>query len=340
MAIWNCELCNAYVTDFEVHYCRSFGDQHRQSSATLPRSSSANLVQDIDSRLALPMNYDEGRSVMGQINSSAQQSVLSNIHLRTTCEETATAEIPSQFGNANQNQYNPEISDSLFPNMAHGEETPSKTTPLTEADQLNPMHVAEPCILPGFQEAFGQRNTLINQLAKLPSASSHLECSGIFYTDETSTQFISDFNESVNASTDLISQHYERSSEMPILVDQNQQYNPMDSVPTTDASVPIHFNSCPKEFLPEDNGEPCELSRSVVTPHACSYCDSTYSTSSNLTVPIRSHTGDKPYAMVSGDSRNPPPQTHRNVYIRSQIYHTHPFHRNWSNLDCTYYAEF
>ncbi|GIY85791.1 hypothetical protein CEXT_798411 [Caerostris extrusa] len=164
MAIWNCEFCNAYVTDFEVHYCRSFGDQHRQSSATLPRSSSVNLVPDIDSRLALPRNYDEGRSVMGQINSSAQQSVLSNIHLRTTCEETATAEIPSQFGNANQNQYNPEISDSLFPNMAHGEETPSKTTPLTEADQLNPMHVAEPCILPGFQEAFGQRNTLINQL--------------------------------------------------------------------------------------------------------------------------------------------------------------------------------
>ncbi|GIY20905.1 hypothetical protein CEXT_773961 [Caerostris extrusa] len=246
MAIWNCEFCNAYVTDFEVHYCRNFGNQYRQSSATLPRSRSANLVQDMDSRLALPSNYDEGRSVMGQINSSAQQSVLSNIHLRTTCEETATAEIPSQYGNENQNQYNPEISDSLFPNMAHGEETPSKTTPMTEADQHNPMHVAEPCILPGFQEAFGQRNTLINQLAKLPSASSHMEGSGIFHRDETSTQFICDFHEGVNASTNLTSQHYESSSEIPILVDHNEQYNPMESVPPTDASVPIHSNNCPK----------------------------------------------------------------------------------------------
>ncbi|GIY76648.1 hypothetical protein CDAR_467961 [Caerostris darwini] len=104
MAIWNCEFCNAYVTDFEVHYCKNFGNQQRQSSATLPRSSSANLVQDIDSRLSLLMNYDAGWSAMGQINSSPQQSFLPNIHQRTSCEETATAEIPSPYGNANRNQ--------------------------------------------------------------------------------------------------------------------------------------------------------------------------------------------------------------------------------------------
>ncbi|GIY26569.1 hypothetical protein CEXT_185091 [Caerostris extrusa] len=33
--------------------------------------------------------------------------------------------------------------------------------------------------------------------------------------------------------------------------------------------------------------------------------------------------------MVSGDSNNPPPQTRRNVYIHSQIYAAHPFHRSW-----------
>ncbi|GIY67475.1 hypothetical protein CDAR_618781 [Caerostris darwini] len=144
MAIWNCEFCNAYVTDFEVHYCRNFGNQHHQSSATLPRSSSDNLVQDVDSRSALPMNYDAGWPAMGQINSSPQQSVLPNIHQRTSCEETATAEIPSPYGNANQNQYDPETSDFLFPNMAHDQGNPFKSTPLTVADQHNPMHVAEP----------------------------------------------------------------------------------------------------------------------------------------------------------------------------------------------------
>ncbi|GIY74738.1 hypothetical protein CEXT_705171 [Caerostris extrusa] len=262
MAIWNCEFCNAYVTDFEVHYCRNFGNQQRQSSATLPRSSSVNLVPDIDSRSALPMNYDAGLPAIGQINSSTQQSVLPNIHQRTSCEDTATAEIPSPYGNANQNQYNPETSDFLLPNMAHVQENQSKSTPLTVADQHNPMHVAEPCILPGFQEAFGQRNTLRNQTAQRPIAASQMECSGIIYMDETSTQFISDFNDSSDASTNLISRHYETFSEIPILADQNSQYNPMDTVPPTDASDPIHSNNCPEELLPEDHLEPRELSRS------------------------------------------------------------------------------
>ncbi|GIZ04308.1 hypothetical protein CEXT_319961 [Caerostris extrusa] len=104
--------------------------QPHQNSATLPQSSSANWVQGIDSRSAQPMNYDAGRPAMGQINSSAQQSVLPNIHQRICCEETATAEIPSPYGNANQNPYNPETSDFLFPNMAHGQENSSKSTPL------------------------------------------------------------------------------------------------------------------------------------------------------------------------------------------------------------------
>ncbi|GIY86290.1 hypothetical protein CDAR_455251 [Caerostris darwini] len=143
MEIWNCEFCNVYVTNFEVHYCRNFGNQHYQNSALLPQSSFANWVQDIDSRSAQPMNYDAGWPAMGQINSSAQQSVLPNIHQRISCEETATVEITSPYGNANQNRYNPETSDFLFPNMAHGQENSSKSTTLTVADPHNPMHIAE-----------------------------------------------------------------------------------------------------------------------------------------------------------------------------------------------------
>ncbi|GIY26553.1 hypothetical protein CEXT_184991 [Caerostris extrusa] len=295
MAIWNCEFCNAYVTDFEVHYCRNFGNQHRQSSATLPRSSFANLVQDVDSRLALPMNYEEWRSVMGQINSSGQQSVLPNIHLRTTCEETATAEIPSPYGNENQNQYNPEISDSVFPNMAQGQENQSESTPSPIADQLNPMPVAEPRLLPGFQQAFGQRNALTNQLAQLPNASFQMECSGTSSTDVMSSTFTSDFNEDFNASANLMSQHYEISTGIPTSVDLNAQYNPMDPIPPTDSTGPIHYSKCPKDFQPKYHIKPSDLSSSVRRPYACNYCDKTFAFPSHLTSHIRTHTGEKPY---------------------------------------------
>ncbi|GIY01606.1 hypothetical protein CEXT_799781 [Caerostris extrusa] len=262
MAIWNCEFCNAYVTDFEVHYCRNFGNQQRQSSATIPRSTSADLVQNIDSRSVLPMKYDAEPPVTGQINSSAQQSVLPSIHQRKGCEDAATAEIPSPYGNANQKQYHPETSDFLFPNMAHGEEKPSKSTPLTVADQNNPMHVAEPCFLPGFQETFGQRDTLMDQIVQRPSASSQMECSVTFHTDGTSSHFISYFNESDNASTNRISEHYETSSGIPILADQNAQSNLMDPISPTDAIGPIHSNNRPKEVLLKDHLEPRDRSRS------------------------------------------------------------------------------
>ncbi|GIZ04309.1 hypothetical protein CEXT_319971 [Caerostris extrusa] len=121
-----------------------------------------------------------------------------------------------------------------------------------------------------------------------------MECSGIFHTDETYSPFIFDFNENVHASTNRISQHYETSSGIPILADQTAQYNPIDPIP--DASGPIHSSNCPKEFLPEDHHEPREHFRSFVRPHACSYCDRTFSSSFNLIRHSRTHTGEKPYS--------------------------------------------
>ncbi|GIY48988.1 hypothetical protein CDAR_523691 [Caerostris darwini] len=124
--------------------------------------------------------------------------------------------------------------------MPHGPENQYNSTPLPNADQLNPMPVAEPCSLPGFQQAFGQRNTLMNQIHQRPNASCQMESSGTSRTDVMSSSFTFDFNEIDHASTNQISQHYETSSGIPILEDQNAQYNPMDPVPPTDASGPIH----------------------------------------------------------------------------------------------------
>ncbi|GIY05201.1 hypothetical protein CEXT_672291 [Caerostris extrusa] len=42
-----------------------------------------------------------------------------------------------------------------------------------------PIPFAEPCSLPGFQQTFGQRNALRNQIAQYPNASSQMDCSSI-----------------------------------------------------------------------------------------------------------------------------------------------------------------
>ncbi|GIY47089.1 hypothetical protein CDAR_455341 [Caerostris darwini] len=189
MEIWNCEFCKAYVTNFEVHYCRNFGNQHHQSSATLPLSSSANWVQDIDSRSALPMNYDAGWPAMGQINSSTQQSFLPVMHQQTYCEEMSAAEMVSEYGVTYQNPYNPETSDILFPGRPPIEENESKSIYLQHTtgasnviedqnyqyhDALIPEHItmsiADRNFLPDFQQTYGQINTPMNRMFQHPTA--------------------------------------------------------------------------------------------------------------------------------------------------------------------------
>ncbi|GIY47106.1 hypothetical protein CDAR_455461 [Caerostris darwini] len=280
---------------FEVHYCRNFGNQYRQSSATLPRSSSANKVQDVDSISAVPMNYGAEGPATGQINSSTQQSVLPSIYQRTDCEATETAEIQSSYGIENQSQYNPGISDFMFLYMPHDQENQSELTPSPIADQYNPMPVAEPRLLPGFQQAFGQRNALTNRMAQCTDVSSKIECSGTSSTDETPSQFISNFNEDFKASANLMSQHYETSKGIPTSVDLNAQYNPMDPVPPTASTGPIHSSKCTKDFQPKYHLKPSDLSRSVKRPYACDYCDKTFPSPSVLTRHIRTHTGEKPF---------------------------------------------
>ncbi|GIY76647.1 hypothetical protein CDAR_467951, partial [Caerostris darwini] len=130
----------------------------------------------------------------------------------------------------------------------------------------------------------------MDQTAQHPNASSQMECSGIFHTDETSSHFISDFNESDNASTNRVSEHFEISSGIPILADQNAPYNLMDPVALNDANGPIHSNKRPKDFLLKDHLEPRGRSRNVALPNACNFCGKTFYCRSHLISHTRIHT--------------------------------------------------
>ncbi|GIY01610.1 hypothetical protein CEXT_799801 [Caerostris extrusa] len=314
MEIRNCEFCNARVANFEVHSCRNFGNQPRQISATLPRSSSDNLPQDIALRTE-QMHYEERRPSINQTYSSWQQSILPNMHQRTDCEAAAATEIPSPYEIANRNPYNPEISYFQFPNLPHDLESQSKSTYSLQPSEVNsaimkhniqfsealnpnpdanaPLPVAEPCFLPGFQQTFGRRNTAMNHLVQYPNTSSQMQCSGIYHMEEKTFHLVSDLSD--NASANRISQYYDTSLGIPDSTVQIAQCNLMDPIPTTNEISQIQSNICPKELLPKDHIGPHNRSRSDARRYACKYCNKTFSSSWNLTIHIRTHTGEKPY---------------------------------------------
>ncbi|GIY14482.1 hypothetical protein CDAR_514071 [Caerostris darwini] len=228
MEIRNCQFCNAYVTNFEIHCCKNFWKQHRGIYATIPRNSYGNLAEDIDLRTPQQMHYEARRSTTQQTNISRQQRILSNVHQPINCNETAAAEIVSQYGVTNQYRYNPQTSYFLFPAMHHH---------LQKFQYSNSsMPIADPRFLPGFYRTFDQMNATMNPKARPCNASSQMMFSKIPHTKEMPSHFSSvcrNFGESDSALTNWISQCSERSLEIPILAMQNEQYNPMNPIPQT-----------------------------------------------------------------------------------------------------------
>ncbi|GIY67240.1 hypothetical protein CEXT_49661 [Caerostris extrusa] len=258
MEITKCEYCNTYVTNFEVHNCVKFGDQHRPNYATIPQNSYANLAEDIDLRTEEQMYYATPRSPMNQMNISRQQSILSNVHLPIYCKEMTATEMVSQHGVANQYEYNNETSDFLFPDMypfrANVPNSTQLQLPSEEGEVFinqnlqsfqpsnsahhpnNSMSIAEQGLMPGFQKTFDQRTATINPTAQPSAASAQMIFSKMPHTKEMPSQFSSvcrNFSESGPALTNRLSQYSETSAEMPILSIQNAQYNSMYSTPQT-----------------------------------------------------------------------------------------------------------
>ncbi|GIY74737.1 hypothetical protein CEXT_705161 [Caerostris extrusa] len=203
------------------------------------------------------MNYGAERPAMNQINSSMQQSFLPVMHQQTYCQEMSAAEMVSQYGVTDQNPYNPETSDFLFPGRPPIEENESQSIHLQHTtgastvivdqnyqyrDALipehTPMSIADCNSLPGFQQTFGQRNALKNRMVQHPTAPSQMECSGVFRTNEVSSRFPSTYNNfglSGYMSTNETMQYSGMALETPILNIQHAQYS------TRNPIHPINF---------------------------------------------------------------------------------------------------
>ncbi|GIY78775.1 hypothetical protein CEXT_628481 [Caerostris extrusa] len=301
MEITKCEFCNAYITNFEIHNCMRFGNPHRRTSATFPQCSSGNVAVDIELITAeeledealWPFVKQSNSSTLNQINrplneinNSSQQSISSDIHQGIDCEETAATEMASQYGDTNQNSYNPseyeiEPSDYLFPDMHFIQEIDLMSTHLqlppemcnafmnqnhqnyessnSERPEDTPMSVATPCVLSGFQQTFDRRNSISD--TALPSASS------------------------VNC---------EQISEVKSL-GRTCTFKDVDAPQKT--KNPFHkCSKCPIKFRRKDYLESHERVHNPEKPYVCNFCDKAFINSGRLITHIRTHTGEKPFS--------------------------------------------
>ncbi|GIY39335.1 hypothetical protein CDAR_536251 [Caerostris darwini] len=282
MKIGQCEFCKAYITNLEVRYCWRIENQHRQTSATLPQRSSGNLAEDIELIKADKMDHEARWPSASEFDSSTQESILSSIHQRSDCEETAAAKMSSQYEVSNYNQYNPKIPDFQFPGKPSVDENVSKSLNLKQTSEEsepfrnpnlqysdasnpeplvnNPMPLFDQCVLPGFQQTFGQRNAVMNKMSEHNNAVSQMECPGILHTNEVSSHFPStyyNFDPSEHILTNETWKYSGMSLETPILNIQNVLYSTDNTIHSTNfmeqkETFPFKTSTCddPLENLP------------------------------------------------------------------------------------------
>ncbi|GIY48479.1 hypothetical protein CDAR_585211 [Caerostris darwini] len=278
MEITKCEFCNTCIATFEVHNCVRFGNQYHQTSSTLPQRSSDNLAEDIALTAAEEMDHEARWPSASEFESSTHESIFSNMHQRSDCEETAAAEMSSQYEVPNYYQYNPKISDTLFPDKPSVEENESKSfnsqqTPeeskafrnpfLQYPDVSNlehpaniPMPLNNHSVLLGFQQTFGQRNALMNQMFQHNNDVLQMEYPGISRKNELSSNCLSpyhNFGETDHILTNLASQYSGTSLEIPFLNIQKPQYSTRNLIHSTTSNeetetFPFAILTCDEPF--------------------------------------------------------------------------------------------
>ncbi|GIY39415.1 hypothetical protein CDAR_383611 [Caerostris darwini] len=112
MEIRKCEFCKVYITNFEVHNCVRFGNQHRRTSATLPQRSSdinslcGNRKENTDiSEPENPNNITDAISL--PITSQYSSSVTCSSERQKACKistTTAANESNATYGNHSEDK--------------------------------------------------------------------------------------------------------------------------------------------------------------------------------------------------------------------------------------------
>ncbi|GIY85785.1 hypothetical protein CEXT_798381 [Caerostris extrusa] len=238
-----CELCGAYIANFEVHSCWKFGNQHRQSSQPF-------LDLFLISGLKILIPYQRSNITMKHNGHFCVKAILQrNKTFFPTCSKELTVERRQLLRHFPSVQSQAKILKLLIFGFLTGR--------MIKKDSLNQytcnIHLKrlKPYFWLTFNRRLVKRHALTNQLAPPLNASRQMECSGISRTDEMSEQFTSDFNENFDASANRISPQYEIPSGIPILTIPNAQYYAMDLITQTDSTVTIHSNKCAKRISTE-----------------------------------------------------------------------------------------
>ncbi|GIY62539.1 hypothetical protein CDAR_475331 [Caerostris darwini] len=204
IATW--EFCNTRIANFEVHNCVWFGNQYRQTSATLPQRSSGDPAEDIEVMTAEKMEYEARWPSISQGNSSNQQSFLFDMHQQTDYEEIGAAEMYSRYDLSTHDQYILANSDFHFSSNPSVEENEYKSVNLQQSSEPStvlrsqnsqssdatcsghtaniPSSIAQQGLLSGFQQTLGQKNVLKNRMAQHLKDFSQTEYSAISSTNK------------------------------------------------------------------------------------------------------------------------------------------------------------
>ncbi|GIY97183.1 hypothetical protein CEXT_196051 [Caerostris extrusa] len=278
MEIRKCEFCKAYITNFEVHNCVRFGNQHRRTSATLPQRSSdinslcGNRKENTDiSEPQNPNNITDAISLPS--TSQYSSSVTCSSEKQKACKistTTAANESNATYGN-HSDQILSRISssseelDTTFGNTRRelykcGKEL-SSTLPLAFSERSHA--VARPNRSNVCDEAFADSSSPSTLVRKHPGDKSYkcVECGKCY-------EYPSQLRE--HSSIARTQQHY--------------------------GETLYSCGECDKSFVYQNSLNKHLRIHTGEMPHTCRECGKCFAVHSELTRHTRTHSREKPYA--------------------------------------------